>query len=177
MKSMKVDFVAKTITITAECAERMNDPNSTEYKAIRQLCADFPSMKIVKRTHRTPRKYVSKSTGEKFNCNQFKNLTYENMETFISGLPNAEQYMTAFNFLKDCGSPAIPPSAVGSSISSPSSAKTRCSTSITRFPSSTLPPISSGQRTRPRKRLRSRTRLPEYSSRTFNSKYKEKKKC
>ena len=104
MKSMKVDFVAKTITITAECAERMNDPNSTEYKAIRQLCADFPSMKIVKRTHRTPRKYVSKSTGEKFNCNQFKNLTYENMETFISGLPNAEQYMTAFNFLKDCGS-------------------------------------------------------------------------
>lgn len=100
----KVDFMAKTITITAECAEKMNDPNTTEYKAIRQLCADFPAMKIVKRTHRTPRKYVSKSTGEKFNCNQFKNLTYENMETFISGLPNAEQYMTAFNFLKDCGS-------------------------------------------------------------------------
>lgn len=100
----KVDFVAKTITITAECAERMSDPNSTEYKAIRQLCVDFPAMKIVKRTHRTPRKYVSKSTGEKFNCNQFKNLTYENMETFISGLPNAEQYMTAFNFLKDSGS-------------------------------------------------------------------------
>ena len=100
----KVDFVAKTITITAECAEKMNDPNSTEYKAIRQLCADFPAMKIVKRAHRTPRKYVSKSTGEKFNCNQFKNLTYENMEAFISGLPNAEQYMTAFNFLKDYGS-------------------------------------------------------------------------
>ena len=37
----KVDFVAKTITITAECAEKMNDPNTTEYKAIRQLCADF----------------------------------------------------------------------------------------------------------------------------------------
>lgn len=99
----KVDFMAKTITITAECAEKMNDPDTTEYRAIRQLCADFPAMKIVKRTHRTPRKYVSKSTGEKFNCNQFKNLTYENMETFISGLPNAEQYMTAFNFLKDCG--------------------------------------------------------------------------
>lgn len=104
MKSMKVDFMAKTITITAECAERMNNPNTTEYKAIRQLCADFPAMKIIKRTHRTPRKYVSKSTGEKFNCNQFKNLTYENMETFISGLPNAEQYMTAFNFQKECGS-------------------------------------------------------------------------
>ena len=100
----KVDFTDRTIIITAECAEKMNDPNSAKYKTIRQLCADFPAMKIVKRTHRTPRKYVSKSTGEKFNCNQFKNLTYENMETFISGLPNAEQYMTAFNFLKDCGS-------------------------------------------------------------------------
>ena len=33
MKSMKVDFVAKTITITAECAERMNNPDTTEYKA------------------------------------------------------------------------------------------------------------------------------------------------
>ena len=65
MKSMKVDFVANTITITAECAERMNNPDTTEYKAIRQLCADFPAMKIVKRTHRTPRKYVSKSTREK----------------------------------------------------------------------------------------------------------------
>lgn len=50
----KVDFVAKTITITAECAEKMNDPDTTEYRAIRQLCADFPAMKIVKRTHRTP---------------------------------------------------------------------------------------------------------------------------
>lgn len=28
MKSMKVDFVAKTITITAECAEKMNDPRA-----------------------------------------------------------------------------------------------------------------------------------------------------
>ena len=37
----KVDFVAKTITITAECAEKMNDPDTTEYRAIRQLCADF----------------------------------------------------------------------------------------------------------------------------------------
>ena len=99
----KVDFVAKTITITAECAEKMNDPNTTEYKAIRQLCADFPAVKIVKRTHRTPRKYVSKSTGEKFNCNQFKNLTYENMEAFISGLPLAlQECLTQGSFLALC---------------------------------------------------------------------------
>lgn len=104
MKGYKIDFTASTITITADFAKKMNDPTSAEYKTISQIKKDFPQMKIINRTHATPRKYVSKSTGEKFNCNQFKNLTYENMETFISGLPNAEQYMTAFNFLKDCGS-------------------------------------------------------------------------
>lgn len=104
MKGYKIDFTASTITITADFAKKMNDPTSAEYKTISLIKKDFPQMKIINKTHKTPRKYVSKSTGEKFNCNQFKNLTYENMETFISGLPNAEQYMTAFNFLKDCGS-------------------------------------------------------------------------
>ena len=99
----KVDFMAKTITITAECAERMNNPDTTEYKAIRQLCADFPAMQIVKRTHRTPRKYVSKSTGEKFNCNQFKNLTFDNMEQFIEALPNHDELLKSFKFLKYYG--------------------------------------------------------------------------
>ena len=99
----KIDFMDNTITITAECAERMSNPNSAEYKAIRQLCADFPAMKIVNRTHRTPRKYVSKITGEKFNCNPFKNLTYKSMEGFINGLPNSEKYMDAYRFLKNYG--------------------------------------------------------------------------
>ena len=61
-------------------------------------------MKIINRTHATPRKYVSKSTGETFNCNQFKNLKYENMEGFINGLSNSEDYMKPYLFLKNCGS-------------------------------------------------------------------------
>lgn len=107
-KMFSVDYAANTLTITAACAEKMNDPNSEEYKAIQQICADFPAMGIVRRTHATPRKYVSKSTGEVFNCNPFKNLKYENMEAFINGLPNNEEYRQAYDFLRNCGSLPLP---------------------------------------------------------------------
>ena len=93
MKGYKIDFTASTITITADFAKKMNDPTSAEYKTISQIKKDFPQMKIINKTHKTPRKYVSKSTGETFNCNQFKNLKYENMEGFINGLSNSEDYM------------------------------------------------------------------------------------
>lgn len=104
MNTYKIDFAANTITITADFAKAMNDPTSAEYAIIAQVRKDFPEMKIVRKTHATPKKYVSKSTGEKFNCNQFKNLTYKNMETFIMGLPAAEAYMNEYLFLKNYAS-------------------------------------------------------------------------
>ena len=100
MNTYKVDFVANTITITAAFAKAMNDPTSAEYKIIAQIRKDFPEMEIIRKTHKTPSKYQTK-TGEKFNCNQFKNLTYKNMETFILGLPSAEAYMEEYLFLKN----------------------------------------------------------------------------
>lgn len=100
MNTYKVDFVANTITITAAFAKAMNDPTSAEYKIIAQIRKDFPEMEIIRKTHKTPSKYQTKS-GEKFNCNQFKNLTYKNMETFIMGLPAAEAYMNEYLFLKN----------------------------------------------------------------------------
>ena len=100
MNTYKVDFVANTITITAAFAKAMNDPTSAEYKVIAQIRKDFPEMEIIRKTHKTPSKYQTK-TGEKFNCNQFKNLTYKNMETFIMGLPSAEAYMEEYLFLKN----------------------------------------------------------------------------
>lgn len=103
MNAYNVDFAKMTITITADFAKKMNDPTSSEYQIICQFRKDFPAMRIVNRTHRTPRKYVSRSTGEKFNCNPSKNLTYKNMESFINGLPNAERYLRSYNFLKNCG--------------------------------------------------------------------------
>ena len=89
MKGYKVDFTASTITITADFAKKMNAPTSAEYKTISQIKKDFPQMKIINKTHKTPRKYVSKATGEEFNCNQFKNLTFDNMEQFINALLSA----------------------------------------------------------------------------------------
>ena len=99
MNTYKVDFVANTITITAAFAKAMNDPTSAEYKIIAQIRKDFPEMEIIRKTHKSPTKYRTKS-GETFNCNQFKNLKYENMETFMNGLPNGEDYKAEYLFLR-----------------------------------------------------------------------------
>ena len=48
-----------------------------------KLMNDIPNLQVVRKTHKTPVKYKTKS-GEVFrNRNQFKNLTYERMEAFI----------------------------------------------------------------------------------------------
>ena len=103
MNTYKVDFVANTITITAAFAQAMNDPTSAEYKIIAQIRKDFPEMEIIRKTHKTPSKYQTK-TGEKFNCNQFKNLTYDRMEKFIKALPKSEGYLREYLFVKDFAS-------------------------------------------------------------------------
>ena len=103
MNTYKVDFVANTITITAAFAKAMNDPTSAEYKIIAQIRKDFPEMEIIRKTHKTPSKYQTK-TGEKFNCNQFKNLTYDRMEKFIKALPKSESYLREYTFVKDFAS-------------------------------------------------------------------------
>ena len=98
-KPYVVDFASKTITMTAEFEKAMSDPNSCAYQTIQKLCADFPSMRIVRRTHRTPARYTSKQ-GDVSACNPYKNLTYEKMEQFISALPNSTEYRRQYDFLK-----------------------------------------------------------------------------
>ena len=91
-KGYIVDFVRKTITITAEFEKAMRNPEAEAYKIIQQLCVDFPGMRIVRRTHRTPFRYVSKQ-GVVSKCNPYKNLTYARMEQFLSALPNSTAYL------------------------------------------------------------------------------------
>ena len=98
-KGYIVDFVRKTITITAEFEKAMRSPDDDAYKTIQQLCADFPGMRIVRPTHRPPSRYVSKQ-GVVSKCNPYKNLTYEKMEQFISALPNSTAYLKQYDFLK-----------------------------------------------------------------------------
>ena len=83
--------------------DSVEDLHTVEERRLHRIFGGL-QMKIINRTHATPRKYVSKSTGETFNCNQFKNLKYENMEGFINGLSNSEDYMKPYLFLKNCGS-------------------------------------------------------------------------
>ena len=103
MEKFKFDVVSQTLTVTANFAEKMNDPESGEYKLVVQFQSDFPNLKIAKRTHKSATSYTTKS-GDKFNCNQFKNLTYDRMEKFIKALPKSESYLREYEFVKDFAS-------------------------------------------------------------------------
>ena len=98
-KDYKIDFASQTITITAAFEQAMSNPKSDAYTTIRKLCADFPNMRIVRRTHRTPARYTSKQ-GDVSACNPYKNLTYEKMERFMDALPNGAEYRKQYDFLK-----------------------------------------------------------------------------
>ena len=100
MDTYKYDVVSQTLTVTAKFAEMMNDPSSEEYKLVVRFQRDFPNLRVVKRTHKSPKRCTSKSTGEKFKCNQFKNLTCDRMKEFIEALPNHDAYLREFKFVR-----------------------------------------------------------------------------
>ena len=103
MEKFQFDVISQTLTITAKFAKMMNDPQSDEYKLVQQFRKDFPNLTIAKKTHNSATHYTTKS-GEKFNCNQFKNLTYDRMEKFIKALPKSESYLREYTFVKDFAS-------------------------------------------------------------------------
>ena len=103
MERYSFNPVAKTLTITAAFAKAMQNFESDEYTLYMKLMTDIPNLEVIRKSHASPKKYVNKQ-GEKFNCNQFKNLTFKNMEGFINGLSNSEEIFKAYNFLKTCGS-------------------------------------------------------------------------
>ena len=103
MEKFSFDVISQTLTITAKFSKMMNDPQSDEYKLVQQFRKDFPNLTIAKKTHKSATHYTTKS-GEKFNCNQFKNLSYDRMEKFISALPKSESYLREYTFVKDFAS-------------------------------------------------------------------------
>ena len=102
MEKFKFDVVSQTLTISAKFDEQMANPKSEEYNLVMQFRADFPNLTIARKTHKTPSHYTTKS-GEKVNCNQFKNLTYDRMEKFIAALPRNEEYMREYTVVKNFG--------------------------------------------------------------------------
>ena len=103
MEKFSFDVVSQTLTITAKFAKMMNDTQSDEYKLVSKFRTDFPNLTITKKTHKSATNYTTKS-GEKFNCNQFKNLTYDRMEKFIAALPKNEGYLREYLFVKNYAS-------------------------------------------------------------------------
>ena len=103
MEKFQFDVISQTLTITAQFAKMMNDPESDEYKLVMRFRQDFPNLTITKKTHKSATHCTTKS-GAKFNCNQFKNLTYDRMEKFISALPKSESYLREYSFVKDFAS-------------------------------------------------------------------------
>lgn len=99
-KGYSLNLVNKTLTITKAFEEKVISGEGTEYNTYKRLMADFPGLTVIRKTHKTPAKYKTKS-GEVFHCNQFKNLKYENMEAFMSGLPNGEVYAAEYLFLRE----------------------------------------------------------------------------
>ena len=100
MERYKFDAASKTLTITAAYAKKLNDMDSEEFKHYNAMMEAIPGLVVVNRSHRSPSKCTSTATGEKFKCNQFKNLTYDNMEKFMDALPNSKMYREEYDFLR-----------------------------------------------------------------------------
>lgn len=102
MERYKMDFTTKTLIITKAFDEKAQNPFTAEGKILMKFQKDFPDLKIRLRTHKTPKKYHTKS-GEVYNCNQYKNLSYNKMERFINALPEGEskdKVIEAYNYLR-----------------------------------------------------------------------------
>ena len=48
MMNYKIDFVNNTLTMSKAFEEALNNPASEEYKLLKQLRADFPSLTIIR---------------------------------------------------------------------------------------------------------------------------------
>ena len=92
MNTYKMDFASKTLTLTKAFSDACGDPTSAEYAILTHFQRDFPDLKIVRKTHKSPK-----------SASQFKNLTYDNMERFMNALPESDskvKVMEAYTFLR-----------------------------------------------------------------------------
>ena len=100
MEKYRLELAKKTLTITKAFEEQVATGKGAEYELYTKLMRDIPDLIVIRKTHKRPTKYKTKS-GEVFSCNQFKNLSFKNMETFIMSLPEAEQFMNEYVFVKE----------------------------------------------------------------------------
>ena len=88
----RVDFSTMTLIMTAEFADRAYNPNTDEYAVLTRLTKDFPDLRVVRKTHRSPK-----------SANPAKGLTYERMEKYIRLHENAGELLDLFQKVKAAG--------------------------------------------------------------------------
>ena len=88
----RIDFSKMTLTMTAEFADRAYDPNTEEYEILTRLQRDFPRLRVVRKTHRSPK-----------TANPAKGLTYERMEKYIRLHENADELLDLFQKVQSAG--------------------------------------------------------------------------
>ena len=90
VRGYRIDFEHGTLVMNFKFAEAVRtDFGSPEYKRYKAILADFPTLKPVAEAGR-------KITTTRPN----KRLTYKNMEKHISGYPNSEELLAAFETVK-----------------------------------------------------------------------------
>ena len=99
METYKFNPVTKILIVTAAFEKAMNNPSSEEYALYIQLQHDIPGLRVSRRTHKSPAKYHTKG-GDVFRCNQYKHLTYKNMENFIKILPKRDELMEVYDYIR-----------------------------------------------------------------------------
>ena len=100
MENFKIDVVNKTMTITKAFDDKLSDTSSAEFKKYREFIELIPDLRVIRKTHKTPIKYHSPIDNRDYSCNQYKNLTYENMEIFISSIPDNEKYFEEYSAIR-----------------------------------------------------------------------------
>ena len=88
----RVDFTKMTLTMTADFADNAYDPTTKEYEILTRLKKDFPNLRIVRKTHRSPK-----------TANPAKGLTYERMEKYIRLHENADELLDLFQKVQSAG--------------------------------------------------------------------------
>ena len=85
----KLDLAANTITLTKAFEEAAANMESAEYKMLLKLREDIPNIQIIRKTRRAPK-----------TANPNRNLTYANMEKYMSVFKNAAELLEQFKIVK-----------------------------------------------------------------------------
>ena len=88
----RMDFTSMTLTMTAEFADNAYNCDTEEYAILTRLQKDFPQLRVVRKTHRSPK-----------TANPAKGLSYERMEKYIRLHENADELLDLYQKVKGTG--------------------------------------------------------------------------